>query len=107
MPRITLTQPTTTKCYVTYVKNLKVKFVANFGEGTNEYFADLPSPTYLGGTESISSLEHNHKVLFKITLSPDAERHWTVTSLVRQSDNHEFIGTPTLTKYSALDAELL
>lgn len=100
-----INQPTTLKCYVTNVKKLRVDFVANFGEGTGTFWADLPEPTYLGGVESISNLDEGRKILFKITLQPG--EHWTISSLVRQSDNVEFIGSKPVSKYAYLDDELL
>ena len=102
---IKITQPTTVKCYITRVMGSKVFFLANFGEGTRKYSGITKYTPYFNGTENISNIDEDRKILFKITLEP-IESGWVITSLIRQSDGKEFVKS-ILEKYIKLDNELL
>ena len=102
---IKITQPTTVKCYITQVSGSKVHFLANFGEGTRRYVGTTRYTPYFNGSENISNIDEDRKILFKITLEP-IESGWDITSLVRQSDGKEFVKS-LLERYAKLDNELL
>lgn len=109
---VKLTQPTTVKAYLKYdackLRQSKLVFIANFGEGASEYDARFPKGVWLEGKESFSDLDNGIKIMFTAEITP-TENGWVFTKLVRQHDNKVFIGegANAQRKYAHLDDELL